>query len=86
MKLQNFCRLKSKKILRTDYFRGTQNFNHYIGIFVQSLELDMSSENNFFIKILIAITFKYVVVSVVAKTCLNFRGNTRKYRKLGQNL
>ena len=41
----------------------------------------MSSENNFFIKILMGGTFKYVEVSVVAKTWVNFRQSTREIPK-----
>ena len=41
----------------------------------------MTLENNFFIIILMGITFKYIVVSVVAKTWLSFRESTREIPK-----
>ena len=64
--------MKLKKILKTDHFKVTQNFNICVGFYVYSSDLYKSSENNFFIKIPIGIILIYVVISVFAKMSLNF--------------
>ena len=77
----NFCPLKFYQKLSTDYFRITQSVNPYVGFFVQSSDLYMSSKQYFFIQILMDITFKYVAVFVVAKTGVKFRESTRQIPK-----
>ena len=67
-KLQKFCRLNFKKILKIDHS-------------FQSSHLYMSSEKNFFIKILMGITLKYLVVWVVAKKWVHFRKSSREIPK-----
>ena len=71
------------KVLKTiqNYFRVTQSFNHYVGLFMQRSDLYMSTEYNFVIQILIRIILKYVVISVVAITAVKFRGSTREVPK-----
>ena len=73
--------MKFKKILRTDYFRVTQNLNHYIGIFVQSSNHYISSEKNVFIKRSMGMNLKYVEILVAAKKSVKFRRSIREIPK-----
>ena len=68
-KLQKFCRLNFKKILKIDHS-------------FQSSHLYMSSEKNLFVNILMGIILIYVVVSVAAKISVKYRGIPEKYRKI----
>ena len=78
MKIQNFCGLRLKKILRTDYFRVTQNLNLYVEFYIQSSQLYMSSEKNVFKNISKDMILKYIGVSVAAKMSLKFGVSTRE--------
>ena len=66
------------KIIRTNYFRATQNLNHEVGFYVQSSELYRSSEKNVFIKISMGMILKYVEISVAVKVSVKFRGSIRE--------